>query len=474
MRSLLLALLGFCWLTPLSAAGAERSPNVILIFADDMGYADPACYGSKENVTPNLDRLAKEGVRFTDFYVSSAVCSASRAALLTGCYHERLGVRGAFGPKSKAGLAPQEMTIAEMLASKGYVTGMAGKWHLGDTPNLLPLAQGFGEYYGVPYSHDMWPFHPENPKSYPPLPLFEGTSVINPEVNQEQIRSFTKDFTGRAISFIRKNKDKPFFFYLAQVMPHVPLAVSADFQGKTGKGLYADMMAEVDHGVGQILSTLAECGIDEQTLVMFTSDNGPWLSYGNHGGSALPLREGKGTSFDGGVRVPFLARWPKKVAAGTVCREPAATIDILPTLAEIAGAALPKAKIDGKSIWKLLSGDKSAKSPHEALFFYYAGGELQSMRSGKWKLYFPHRSRTMTGQKPGKDGIPGKYTALEVGNELYDLDADISEAKNLYTENADEVAKLNLLAETMRKELGDGLRKQKGAEIRPLGPADAK
>ena len=450
---------------------AAEAPNVVLIYCDDLGYADLGCFGSKICRTPNLDRMAAEGVRFTDFYASSAVCSASRAALLTGAYHERLGIRGALGPKDLKGLAHPETTLAELLKARGYATGMAGKWHLGSRPSQLPIHHGFDEFLGIPYSADMWPRHPESPKAYPPLPLIEGDRPVIADVTPDDQREFTTRFADRAVAFIRRNKGRPFFFYLAPNMPHVPLFVSRAGEGKTGRGPYADVVAEIDDSVGKVLATLKELDLDEKTLVIFSSDNGPWLSYGDHAGSAGPLREGKGTSYEGGIRVPMIARWPGQVPAGSIRREPAATIDILPTVAALARAPLPELPIDGKDITPLLRGDPRAKSPHDALFFYYANGQLQALRSGRWKLLFPHTARTMIGQDPGQGGTPGKYKPLPVGLELYDLEADLGEATNLATARPEVVNDLQAKADGIRAQLGDSLNKKVGNAVRAAGKA---
>jgi arylsulfatase A-like enzyme len=450
----------------------DRPTNVILIFADDLGYADLGCYGAKGYETPHLDKLAASGVRFTDFYVSSAVCSASRAALLTGCYHERVSIRGALGPGAKSGLNPEETTLPEMLKPSGYATGMAGKWHLGDRREWLPTAQGFDEYLGLPYSNDMWPHHPETPNAYPKLPLIQGDSAIDDDVTPEDQRQLTTRYTERAVAFIRRNKDRPFFFYLAPSMPHVPLFVSDKFAGKTKRGLFGDVIQEIDWSVGEVLRAVDECGLKEKTLVIFTSDNGPWLSYGDHAGSAEPLREGKGTSFEGGVRVPMIAAWPGKIPAGRTCAEPAMTIDILPTVAALTGAKLPNVPLDGGDISPLLLGKEGSISPHEALFFHYAGGELQAMRSGKWKLHFPHTSRTLGGQPGGKGGLPAKYRPLKVELELYDLASDIGETRNVAAANPEVVERLTKLAEEQRRKLGDSLQKRQGAEVRPPARAE--
>ncbi len=467
--AMLTTILAFC--APVAAAPSTSSgqaPNIVIMFADDMGYGDLGVYGAEGYETPHLDKMAAQGIRFTDFYVSSAVCSASRAALLTGCYHARVSMHGAIGPTSPIGLSHDEVTIAEMLKDKGYATAMFGKWHLGRPANMLPTNHGFDEYLGLPYSNDMWPYHPTaGHKFNVPLPLIEDKKVVDAEVTPEEQRNLTTLYTERAVSFIERNKDKPFFVYVPHSMPHVPLYVSDKFQGKTERGTYGDVIAEIDWSMGQILKTLKKHGLDENTLVIFTSDNGPWLSYGAHSGVAGPLREGKGTSWDGGVRVPCIARWPGKIPAGTVCREPAITIDFLPTIAGLTGAKLPGHKIDGKDIWPLLAGEKDARSPHQALFFYYGRGGLQSMRSGKWKVIFPHRYRTLSGREGGKDGIPVPYDSAEAELGLYDVRKDIGETRNLAEEYPEVLARLTKLADRMRAQLGDSLKKMPPTEARP-------
>jgi arylsulfatase len=450
---------------------AAPPPNIVVVFTDDQGYADVGCFGAKGYETPNLDRMAAEGVRFTDFHVSSAVCSASRAALLTGCYHARVGIHGALGPDSKHGLHTNEMTIAEVLSQKGYATGMAGKWHLGHLPQFLPVRQGFDEYFGLPYSNDMWPYHPEAKKgTYPPLPLIEGDQIIDPEITPEEQRNLTTWYVERTVKFIEKNKDQPFFFYLAHSMPHVPLYVSDKFQGKSKQGLYGDVIMEIDWGIGEILKALKQHGLDDNTLVIFTSDNGPWLSYGEHSGSAGSLREGKGTSWEGGTRVPLIARWPGRIPAGKVQEQPAMTIDLLPTFATLAGAPLPPLRIDGLDIWPLLACEKGARSPHPVYFTWYANNQLQAVRSGHWKLILPHHYRTLDNRPGGKDGIPAKYGAREVTEpELYNLESDPGESNNIAADNPAILRRLLAFAEQARGELGDSLTRRQGTGVRPAG-----
>jgi arylsulfatase A-like enzyme len=424
---------------------AERPPNVVLIFADDLGYGDLSCYGSKTIKTPNLDRLAKEGIRFTDFYVAQAVCSASRAALLTGCYPNRVNIFGALGPNAKNGLAATETTLGAMLKERGYATACFGKWHLGHLPEFLPTRRGFDRYYGLPYSNDMWPKHPTS--KFPPLPLIEGEKVL--ETNPDQSK-LTPEYTRRAIQFIDEHKDKPFFVYLPHSMPHVPLFIAEDRKGKSAGGLYGDVVEAIDHGVGQILDTLAKHGLEKNTLVIFTSDNGPWLSYGNHAGSSGGLREGKGTAWDGGVRVPAIARLPGVIPPGSVCTEPAMTIDVLPTLAKLCGAKLPKRTIDGKDITALLRGDKDAKSPQEAYYFCW-GRELHAVRSGQWKLHLPHSYRSL--KAPGKDGKPGPYVEVKTPLALYDLRRDPAERDDVSEKHPEVVKRLQKLAAAACKDL---------------------
>ncbi len=447
-----------------------RPPNVVLIFTDDQGYGDVGVFGATAFPTPNLDRMAHEGRRFTDFHVAQAVCSASRAALLTGCYPNRIGLPGALGPNSKHGISSHETTLAEMFKQKGYATGMAGKWHLGNKPQFLPLRHGFDEFFGLPYSSDMWPLHPEaKPGAYPPIPLLEGERVLKADLTHADQEQLTTQYAERAVEFINRNKEKPFFFYLAPNTPHVPLHVSDKFKGKSGGGLYGDVIMEIDWAVGEVLAALKKNHLDENTLVIFTSDNGPWLSYGNHAGSAGPFREGKGTNFEGGHREPCIMRWPGHLPANSVCKEPLMTIDLFPTLARLIGADLPQHKIDGLDIWPLLADLPGATNPHEAYYFYYNQNDLQAVRAGEWKLLFPHTARTMNGQEPGKDGVPGKYRPLPVVASLYNLRTDPGETKDVAGENPEAVKRLEALAETIRADLGDDLTKRPPTGARPPG-----
>jgi len=472
MRMLFLVLAAWCSVS-LSAKTDTNPPNVVVIFMDDMAYADIGPFGAKNFPTPHLDRMAKEGRKFTDFYVTQAVCSASRAGLLTGCYNVRVGILGALGPKSTHGINSKEITLAELCKQRGYATACFGKWHLGHHKEFLPLQHGFDEYFGIPYSNDMWPYHPgvrhlpmaERLKKWPHLPLIEGNQVINPKVTGKDQEQITTQLTERSVRFIEKNKDKPFFLYVPHPMVHVPLYVSDKFKGKSKAGLFGDVMMEVDWSVGQILETLRKHQLDKNTLVIFTSDNGPWLSYGDHAGSAGPLREGKGTMFDGGCRESALMWWPGTIPAGSECTTPAMTIDLLPTVAELIGTRLPKHPIDGKSIVHLLKGT-SDTSPHEAYYFYY-GRQLQAIRMGKWKLHFPHGYRTMAGRPGGTDGIPTRYSQAKIGLALFDMEKDIGETTDVKAKHPDIVKQLQALGEKMRNELGDNGRP--GTGLRPPG-----
>jgi arylsulfatase A len=451
-----------------AAEGPDRSrPNIVVVFADDQGYADLGVFGSKIK-TPNLDRMAAEGMKFTNFYSAQAVCSASRTGLLTGCYPNRVGILGALGPASKHGINPKETTVAEILKSRGYATAIYGKWHLGHHKKFLPKQHGFDDYFGLPYSNDMWPYHPTAGKRFPDLPLIEGDKIINPKVTPKDQTQLTTWYTERAVKFIEKNKNQPFFLYVPHSMPHVPLYVSDKFKGKSKEGIYGDVTMEIDWSVGQILKTLKKNGLDDNTLVIYTSDNGPWLSYGTHAGKTGPLREGKGTTWDGGQREPTIMRWPGKIPAGKVCKEVAGTIDILPTVTKITGGKLPKLKIDGKDIRPLMFGQANAKSPHEAYYFYWAR-HLQAIRSGKWKLHFPHAYRSMNGKPGGTDGTPTRYTQLRTKLVLYNLDKDIGEKHDVAKDHPEVVKRLKALAEKARKDLGDSATKDKGNGVRPPG-----
>jgi arylsulfatase A len=454
------------WLHAAPGAGRRRKPNFVVLFTDDQGYQDVGCFGAPKIKTPNLDRMASEGMRLTDFYVPAPVCTPSRAALMTGCYPRRVGLeRGVLFPPSRTGLNGDEITIAELLKRQGYATTCIGKWHLGHLPPFLPMRHGFDSYYGIPFSNDMWlpadMTYAEDAKipadldaakrkagirAHNRVPLMRNGEVIEYPVDQ---RTLTERYTQEALKFIEANKDRPFFLYLPHSMPHVPLYVSDRFKGKSAGGLYGDVIECIDWSTGQILAALAKHGLDRDTLVVYTSDNGPWLSKGKHGGAALPLRAGKGTTYEGGMREPCIVRWPGKVPAGTTCRDLATTMDLLPTLAGLAGAKVPTDRvIDGKDVWPLLAGEPGAKTPHEAFFYHASGGRLVAVRSGNWKLHTkPARRRRRP--KDAKATPAPKTPQVE----LYDLRADIGEKRNVAAEHPDVVRRLGALADAFEKEV---------------------
>jgi arylsulfatase A-like enzyme len=439
------------------ASAADRPPNFIIIFVDDLGYGDIGCFGSKVHRTPNLDRMAEQGMRLTDFYSSCSVCTPSRASLMTGCYPRRVNMHVdesnlcVLFPAAKKGLHPDEITFPELLKSRGYATACIGKWHLGDHPDFLPRKQGFDFYYGIPYSNDMGR---RDGTARPALPLLRNETIIEAPVRQGTI---TKRYTEQAIQFIKDNKDNPFFVYLPHTAVHLPLFPGGAFKGKSKDGAYGDWVEEVDWSSGAILRTLKELRIDDRTLVLFTSDNG---SQREKQGSNLPLRGRKGQTDEGGMRVPCIVRWPGRIPAGTSSAEVTATIDLLPTFSKLASAELPNDRIiDGRDIWPILSGAPGAKSPHEAYYFYQMD-QLQAVRSGKWKLFVPMQSKKRNWGKP--EG------ATEV--KLFDLVADIHEDHNIAAEHPGVVQRLLTLADTARKDLGDG--STLGANQRPAGWAD--
>jgi len=432
-------------------------PNIVLIFIDDMGYGDVGCFGATQYNTPNIDRLAATGMRFTNFYVAQAVSSASRAGLMTGCYSNRVGISGALGPNSNIGINADEELIPELLSARGYRNAIVGKWHLGDHFQFLPLQNGFQEYFGLPYSNDMWPFNYDGtPRKvgYPPLPLIKGNEKIKTIENMEDQAQLTTLYTEYAVDFINRNKNNPFFLYLAHSMVHVPLAVSDKFKGKSKQGLFGDVVMEIDWSVGEIMKALQKNGLTENTLVIFTSDNGPWLTFGNHAGSAGGLREGKQCSWEGGQRVPCIMAWPARIPSGAICNNIASTIDLLPTFCAITGSALPKKKIDGVNILSLMEGNFDA-NPREVFYYFYKKNSLEGVRKGQWKLVLPHTFVSVEGQLPGMDGIPGKTITGKTDYALYDLRRDPGErydVKELYPAVVDELKKL---ADEMRQDLGD-------------------
>lgn len=424
--------------------------NFILINLDDAGNGDFSFSGALGYKTPNIDRLALEGMRYTNFYAAQPISGASRAGLLTGCYPNRIGFAHAPNPGCPYGISDEEETIAEVLKKRDYATAIFGKWHLGDAEKFLPLQHGFDEWYGLPYSNDMWPYHPK--WKFPDLPTYEGNEILGYNLDQTTL---TTDYTERSVKFIRENRERPFFLYLAHSMPHVPLAVSDKFKGKSEQGLYGDVMMELDWSVGEVLRTLEELGLERNTLVIFTSDNGPWIAYGNHAGSTGGLREAKATTFNGGLRVPLIARWKGTIPAGTVCERLASNIDLLPTFAQIAQAPLPAHKIDGVSMLPLLE-DPDAAPVRDALCLYYQDNSLEAVTDGTYKLIFPHDY--LAYGTPGDDGMPGEMIPRRVEEkELYDMRRDPGERCNVLSQHPEIAEKLEAVAERYRAELGDDL-----------------
>ena len=411
-----------------SKVSATEKPNIVFILADDLGYADLSCYGATEIKTPNLDRMASEGVRFTDFYAPAGVCTPSRASLMTGCYPKRVGLHVAvLPPNTHSGLNPNEITIAELLKDKGYTTGCIGKWHLGLLPEVMPNAQGFDYYYGMP--------GPNHGRS----DLFRNDSLLkkNSEVEYDQI---TLNYTQEAISFIRKNKAKPFFLYMAHNAIHIPLFASKGFRRHEGaNGLYRDMTEELDWSCGEILKELKDAGILDNTIVIFTSDNGP------SGVAAIPLHGGKGSTWEGGFREPLIVRWPERIPAGSVCHEMVTMMDFFPTLAVIIGAQIPTdRKIDGHDIFPLTT-DKNAKSSYSFLCYYGRDGELAAIRKGKWKLHLLEPSEKWAGKQPIVEALLNTKPATPLPW-LYDLSKDIGETHNVADVNPKIVRQLRKLA----------------------------
>lgn len=455
----------------------ERLPNIVIVFTDDQGYGDVGCFGATGFETPNLDKMASQGMKFTNFYSAQPVCSASRAGLLTGCYPNRIGISGALFPRHEIGISDNETTIAEMLKEKGYATAIFGKWHLGHHKQFLPLQHGFDEYTGVPYSNDMWPIKLDGTKatpdegrgSFPDLPLVEGNETIEFITSYAGQDKLTTLNTEKAIEFINRNKENPFFLYLPHSMPHVPLGVSDKFRGKSEQGMYGDVMMEIDWSVGQIIQALAHNGIDDNTIVIFTADNGPWLNYGNHAGSSGGLREGKTTSWEGGQRVPFIIKWPGNISEGVVCNQLASSIDLLPTLASLVGGKLPDHKIDGVDITELLKGNFDAR-PRNEFYYYHGKNDLNAVRKGNWKLVFPHTYRSYEATVPKNDGHGGKRIAVKVDSlELYNLIRDPGERYNVIELYPDVVAGLLGVAEIARADLGDLNTGVEGSGLREIG-----
>ncbi len=466
------------------ASTTFAAPNVILIVADDLGYGDVGCYGATEIATPQMDRLAARGTRFTQFNVAQPVCTASRAALMTGCYPNRLGMSGALNHTSKVGIHLDETLLPELFYDAGYATAIYGKWHLGHQPPFLPTRRGFDEFQGLPYSNDNGPLHPVI-RGIPPLPFYRNEAVVETDPDQSQ---FTRRFTDAAIDFMGRNRAKPFFVYLPHVMPHVPIFASTKFKGTSQRGLYGDVVQELDASIGELMAKLDELKLAENTLVLFLSDNGPFLSYGTHAGSAGPFREGKLTTFEGGVRVPFIAVWDGKIPAGQVCDELVTGLDVLPTLVKVCGLKSPEKKIDGQDLSRLLREPQSSVGREE--FAYFSGTELHAVRRGRWKLHFPHDYLTVDGT-PGTDGKPANYAnmkprAIEESGirgiasrhgyrveslplSLFDLETDPGEKTNVAAAQPEIVRELTARGVVLRADLGDSLQQRTGSGVRPVG-----
>ncbi len=435
-------------------AQTAAKPNIVLIFIDDMGYGDIGPFGSTKNRTPHLDRMAREGMKFTSFY-AAPVCSVSRSQVMTGCYGVRVSIPGVFPPASQHGINAAEHTLGELMKAQGYATMCIGKWHLGDQPEFLPTRHGFDHYFGLPYSNDM--MRKSKINGQPVVPLMRDETVEELLTDDAQ-NCIVERYTAEALKFITTNKDQPFFLYFPHTAVHVPVHPGKAFAGKSANGRFGDWVEEVDWSVGQIFATLRELKLDQNTLVMFSSDNGPWLVKGNDAGTAGPLRGGKGSTWEGGVREPTLAWWPGKVAPGSVCDAIAGNYDFLPTFVKLAGGTVPTdRKIDGKDISPLLLG-QTKESPHEARY-YYSGYKLQAVRVGPWKLAIAPQAEGM-----GKSG-PAVPASLDKPR-LYNLDAEIGERTDVAAEHPDVVNRLKALAVKMAAELGDG---QPGPEVRPAG-----
>lgn len=486
-RAVAFACLALAWTVPaaIRAADAPPPPNLVLIYADDLGYADLSCFGAEKIRTPHIDSLAADGTRFTHFYVSQAVCTASRAALMTGSHAVRVGLQGALNHESRIGISPDELLLPEIFKRRGYATGIFGKWHLGLQEPFLPCRNGFDVFAGIPYSNDNGPLHPIV-RTIPALPWYVGNRVTERDPDQ---REFTRRLTEHACDFITDHRDRPFFLYLPHIMPHVPIHARDEFRGKSSAGLYGDTVQELDWSVGEILNTLKEHALDGRTWIVFTSDNGPFLSYGNHAGNAKPLREGKLTTFEGGMRTPCLMRWPGRIPAGRTCAEMVTALDFVPTVAHLLGEKTSGLPLDGKNVWPVLAGEPGARSPHE-FFAYYSGEELQAVRGGHWKLHFPHDYLTVAGP-PGRDGKPANFANLKpesmqesgvkgiasrhgyaVAHQpqaLYHLLDDPGETRDRSAEHPEVVRRLAEWAETVREDLGDKIHARKGSGVRPVG-----
>jgi len=436
---------------PSLLSGASGAPNIVIIFLDDSGWADFRPFGKTNYPTPNVEKLAGEGCCFQNFYVPQAICSASRSALLSGCYPGRTKVVGAHPPGAR-GLDPRYATLGQVMQSRGYRTACFGKWHIGDQPDTRPPARGFDESCGLMYSNDMWEYHPENPARWAKYPLhfWENGRIKIERVTPKDQPMLTTWYTEHAVDFIRRNNSNPFLLYVPHNMPHVPLFVSEKFKGKSGAGMYGDVMMEIDWSVSEITKALHANGLDDNTLVVFTSDNGPWISYGNWAGKT-PFREAKGTSFDGGTRSACIMRYPGKIKAGAVSHRMFSTVDLLPTIAHITGAKLPSNPIDGRNVWDLITGAPGALNPHE-YYPFSTGNNFEGVMSGDghWKLHLPHSYRTLL--YAGKDGAAGKYTQNQIELSLYDMEKDPYETTNVISKHPDIARRLEDCAARHKRE----------------------
>ncbi|MGZ0709154.1 sulfatase-like hydrolase/transferase [Coraliomargarita sp. W4R53] len=453
----------------LSVCAAER-PNIVFFLTDDLGYGDLGSYGS-DNATPSIDQLAQEGIRYTNFYVNAPACSAARAGFLTGTYHRRNRAQSVYNPdlneKKHKGLSLDEITIAEVLRAQGYTNACIGKWHLGDHPHFHPLAQGFDYFYGLPYSHDMWPEHPT--RAFPPLRLIENDTVIDSDIDESDQRAMIDSLTEKAINFVSENKEDPFFLYLPYPAPHTPLLPEQRYLGKTKKGLYADTLLAIDNSIGKVLEHLKASGLEENTIVIFSSDNGPWVMYGTHGGSTGGLREGKATCWEGGVKVPLIVKWLDHIQPGTTFKQPIINLDILPTIAEIVDYDISNIphKIDGWSILDTFTGTERFDLERRPLVFYYRA-QLRGLRMGDWKLmpkqtYF---SMNPPAKEPDNQGYPGVYNHVEMEDQLFDLSKDPNEQNNVIEQYPGIYRELTKIANHYRHELGDHVTGEKGVSRR--------
>ena len=479
MKKIILSVITVLWLNSASAQmpAEPPRPNIVLINLDDMGYGDLSITGAQGYQTPNIDGMAMEGVMFTQFYAPSSVSSASRAGLLTGCYPSRISINGALKPLTGIGVNPEEKFMPEILREAGYATGMVGKWHVGDEKEFLPLQNGFDEWLGLPYSNDMWPYGykytfgevpAERVWNRPDLPLYDGNDVVRYIMSMDDQSELTTLYTDRAVDFIRRNSHRPFFLYFAHTMVHVPLPVAERFRGKSEQGLYGDAMLEVDWSVGEVLKALRDNGVEDNTLVIFTSDNGAWMNFGAHAGSNGGLREAKHSSFDGGQRVPCIMKWPARMPKGKIVNRMAGQIDLLPTFAALSGGSLPEKPIDGVDILPLMLGD-NAFHAHDYMYYYVLNSRLNGVRDDRFKLVEPHKYASHEGTLPHDDGTPGNRITNHTDWALYDLRRDPGERYNVLEMYPEDAARLRAALDDMRARCGDSNMKVKGAEVRPHG-----